>query len=163
MPQTEFLAAAALAFALVPTALSQTVERAMASPFRPVPGAVPAHLAGSVAAVEPVAEAWNAMADETHVRLRGVPLGPGRVATLVLHRVEPFSADARIVLARRTKDGAIEEVAVARPHAQYWAGTVEGDDAGRAMLAFSAAGTMGFVQTSGGTARNSVWGTVPRG
>ncbi|MFM8698047.1 MAG: M12 family metallo-peptidase, partial [Phycisphaerales bacterium] len=138
--------------ALVPAALSQTVERAMASPFRPVPGAVPAHLAGSVAAVEPDAEAWNAMAAETHVRLRGVPLGPGRVATLVLHRVEPFSADARIVLARRTKDGAIEEVAVARPDAQYWAGTVEGDEAGRAMLARSAAGTMGFVQTSGGTA-----------
>ncbi|MFM8732809.1 MAG: hypothetical protein ACKOGJ_09920, partial [Phycisphaerales bacterium] len=68
------------------------------------------------------------------------------------HRVEPFTADARIVLARRTKDGAIEEVAVARPHAHYWAGTVEGDDAGRAMLACSAAGPLGFVQTSGGTA-----------
>jgi hypothetical protein len=146
------LAAAALAVASVPAALAQTVERAMNAPFRSVPGAVPAHLESSVAAVEPLAEAWASMAGETHVRLRDVPLGPGRSATLVLHRVEPFTADARIVVARRTKDGAVEERAVARPDAQYWIGTVEGDGDGRAMLAQSAAGTMGFVQTSAGTA-----------
>ena len=97
------LASTALAVAFVPAALAQTVERAMTAPFRSVPGAVPAHLESSVAAVEPVAEAWASMAVETHVRLRDVPLGPGRSATLVLHRVEPFTADARIVVARRTK------------------------------------------------------------
>ena len=124
----------------------------MPAPFRPSAATVPAHLAGSVVAIEAVDEAWASMAGDAHVRLRDMPLGPGRTATLVLHRVEPFTADARIVVARRSSDGTVEECDVPRPDAQYWAGTVEGDGEGRAMLARSAAGTMGFVQTSVGTA-----------
>jgi len=142
----------ALAASLVHPAAAQESERAMPAPFRPAAVAVPAHLSGSVAALQAMDEAWASMAGDTHVRLRDMPLGPGRTATLVLHRVEPFTADARIVVARRTKDGALEERTVAKPDAQYWIGTVEGDGAGRAMLARSAAGTMGFVQTSEGTA-----------
>ena len=109
----------------------------MPAPFRTAAAPVPAHLAGSVAALEAVDQAWATMAGETHVRLRDMPLGPGRTATLVLHRAEPFTADARIVVARRTKDGSVEERDVARPDAQYWIGTVEGDADGRAMLARS--------------------------
>ncbi|MFM9144784.1 MAG: hypothetical protein ACKORL_05310, partial [Phycisphaerales bacterium] len=122
MPQTEFLAAAALAFALVPTALSQTVERAMASPFRPVPGAGPAHLAGSVAA------------------------RPGLSGT---SRRRTCLSAAIAVQASATGSTAATLPARCAGTAP---GTVEGDEAGRAMLARSAAGTMGFVQTSGGTA-----------
>ncbi|MFM8816904.1 MAG: hypothetical protein ACKOHI_03345, partial [Phycisphaerales bacterium] len=95
------LATAALAAALVPAALADSVERSMPAPFRTAAAPVPAHLAGSVAALEAVDQAWTTMAGETHLRLRDMPLGPGRTATLVLHRDEPVPADARIVVARR--------------------------------------------------------------
>ena len=146
------LVAAAIAVAVTPSAPAETVERSLPAPFRTAAAAVPPHLEASVRALEAADETWTAMTGETHVRLRDMPIGPSRTATLVLRRVEPFAADARIVVARRTAEGKIEERPVARPDAQYWVGTVEGDAAGRAMLARSPAGTMGFVQTSAGTA-----------
>lgn len=144
---------ALLATALTAAAAAQSIERAAPAPFEVLPSAaVPEHLRASVAALAPLNAAFDAVAGDEFVRFTGMPIGPARTATLVLRRVDPFTADARIVAARVDGKGRVTERPIARPDAQYWSGAVEGEPDSRAMLARTPTGVMGFVQGSWGTA-----------
>ncbi len=142
----------ALVFAIVSAAAAQVVELRLPSPFVAAgPAAVPVHLSASVAGLRPDETVWAAMQGAEAVRLEGVQLGPARTATLLLHRIDPFGAGARIVSATRAADGTIVEREIPRPAAQYWGGTLEGDAQAAVMLSRSDAGTYGFVRDESGT------------
>ena len=159
------LAAALLALAAALPAVAQAPQANHPSPLTALPpSALPENLRGSVVALAPDEAVWKAMAADEFVRLRDVPLGPDRVATLVLHRVESFTKDARLVTARLEADGTVTEEEIARPTGQWWAGFVDGDSSSRVMLSRSDIGIQGFVQEESGTsiiAGDRIGGTGP--
>lgn len=144
---------------------AEVQEILLPSPLRALPAAaVPAHLRASVAALVPDDATWKAMAGAEHVRLEAVPVTPSRTATLLLHRIDPFTRDARIVSAQVGPDGKPDERPLPRPEGQWWGGVVEGAGRSTVMLSRSAAGVLGFVQDEHGTviiASDRVGGTGP--
>ena len=132
---------------------AQIPSQNLASPLVTVSGdELPANLRGSVTALAPDELVWKAMEATNHVRLQGVPVSATRQVNLVLQRIEPFTADARIVAARINAKGTLDEQVLPRPQGQWWGGTVEGDPRSKVMLSRSAAGILGFVQDAYGTA-----------
>ena len=61
--------------------------------------ALPAQLRDSVTALAPDEQVWKAMSTTDHVRLEAVPVSPTRTVNLLLSRIDPFTADARLVTA----------------------------------------------------------------
>ena len=115
------LAATLLALAATLPAVAQQPQANRSTPLTALPPtALPERLRGSVVALAPDEVVWKAMAADEFVRLRDVPLGPDRVATLVLHRIESFSKDARLVTAHLAADGTVAEEEFARPTGQWW-------------------------------------------
>jgi len=148
---------ALLAMAMSASAPAQLAERNVPAPFRnAAPGAVPPALVGSVAAVESDAAAWDALSGAepvgSFIRMEGVPIGPDRLVTMVLRRIDPFTADARIVVASRGPKGQVTERDLPRPDAQYWVGTIDGEPGSAAAIAHGPAGTLGWARGSWGTA-----------
>ena len=144
------IAASILAIATV--AHGQLAQPDVRSPLTRIDHpAVVAGLRGSVAALNVEEDAWRTLAGLQVARIGGVPVGPNRTATLLMHRVEPMTADAQLVVSERAADGRIVERPIPRPAGQWWTGVVEGEPGSRAMLSRSAAGVLGFVQDSHGT------------
>ena len=134
------------------TAHAQLPQANLPAPLRAAPAeSLPAHLRSSVVSLESDAKVWQAMSFQSNVRLEGLQVTPSRTATLLLHRVDPFSADARIVASRISADGSLEERELQRPAGQWWCGVVEGAARSKVMLSTSAAGVLGFVQDEHGT------------
>ncbi len=137
---------------LAAAAHAQLPQASLPSPLRAAsPETLPANLRGSVVAHESDAKVWKAMSFQSNVRLEGVQVTPSRTATLLLHRVDPFAADARIVASRVAADGSLVERELDRPEGQWWCGVVEGAARSKVMLSTSAAGVLGFVQDEHGT------------
>ena len=144
--------ATVLALATAAAAHAEVQEILLPSPLKALPAtAVPAHLRSSVAALIPDDATWAAMAGAEHVRLESVPVTATRTATLLLHRVDPFAKDARIVMASLAAGMKAVEHELARPEGQWWGGVVEGAGNSKVMLSRSAAGILGFVQDDHGT------------
>ena len=132
---------------------AQFASQNLGSPLVALPADdLPEHLRGSVTALAPDELVWKAMSKSDHVRLEGVPVSATRQLNLVLQRIDPFTADARIVAARIDAKGQLVEQVLPRPQGQWWGGTVEGEPTSKVMLSRSAAGILGFVQDSHGTA-----------
>ena len=126
---------------------AQIPSQNLASPLVTVSGdELPANLRGSVTALAPDELVWKAMEATNHVRLEGVPVSATRRVNLTLQRIDPFTADARIVAARINAKGTLDEQVLPRPSGQWWGGPVEGDPRSKVMLSRSAAGILGFVQ-----------------
>jgi len=140
------------ALAAAAAAHAQVQEVLLPSPLTTLPAsAVAANLRDSVTALLPDEAIWNAMAGAEHVRLEAVPVTPTRTATLLLHRIDPFAKDARLVKARALPGGGVSEEPLPRPQGQWWGGVVEGAARSKVMLSRSAAGVLGFVQDEHGT------------
>lgn len=159
------LLATIAALAACAAAHAEQQEILLPSPLRALPAtAVPGHLRASVAALVPDDATWKAMAGAEHVRLEAVPVTPSRTATLLLHRIDPFTRDARIVSAQLGPGGKPEERPLPRPEGQWWGGVVEGAARSKVMLSRSAAGVLGFVHDEHGTviiASDRAGGTGP--
>jgi hypothetical protein len=140
-------------FAIASAAIAQLPQPSLQSPLLAAPDErVPEHLRASVVALAPDDAAWRAMEKLEHVRIEALPVTPTRTATLLLRRIDPFAADARIVASRILPDGTEASVPLPRPQGQWWIGSVEGADRSKVMLSRSDAGILGFVQDERGTA-----------
>ncbi|NBP51743.1 MAG: hypothetical protein EBU70_11335, partial [Actinobacteria bacterium] len=145
--------ALSLTLALAHAAAAQLPQPSVAAPLRAADDPrVPTHLRASVVAIESDDAAWRALEPLEHVRLEALPVSPARTVNLLLHRIDPFAADARIVASRVLPDGTVASQPLPRPEGQWWIGAVEGAPASKAMISRSAAGILGFVQDEHGTA-----------
>ncbi len=132
--------------------VSSPLQRAVSSNL---PGS--GKLSGALSELTSNADAWALVRTAEAVRLVGVPLGPARDVTLVLHRVRPFAPDAVIIeVSERQnatpRNATLVERRVPIPQADYFAGFVEGDPESRVMLTSSAAGVHGYVNDRFGVA-----------
>lgn len=141
------------AFFATASTQAQFPSQNLGSPLVTLPADVlPANLRHSVTALAPDEQVWKAMSSTDYVRLEAVPVSATRRVNLVLQRIDPFTADARLVSARIDAKGRLIEQDIPRPQGQWWGGTVEGDPTSKVMLSRSAAGILGFVQDEHGTA-----------
>jgi hypothetical protein len=125
-------------------------------PFQAVPLAapLPGHLAGPAlpaVSLHVDERAWDEIEASTVAWIDGVPLSDGSSIDLRLRRMDPFTADARIVVVEAGPDGRPREREIARPRLSAWAGEVSGRPGSRALIARSAAGLHGYVQFDGRT------------
>ncbi len=147
------LAATILACAATANTEGQVQQVSIQSPLKRNPlSAPPVALANGVSTLSIDESLWGQTRTAQAVRLVDVPLGPSRNATLLLHRVTPFSQDAVIVEVAPGPRGTLIERPLPHPDADFWVGSVEGDSSARVLLSRSAAGMFGYVQLTTGTA-----------
>ena len=96
-------------------------------------------------------DAWRAVDGERVAWFDAVPLSDGSTVDLRMNRVDPFTADARIVEMATGPDGRLVERALPRPALSAWRGEVAGHPGSRAFLARSEAGLHGWIQFDGRT------------
>jgi len=94
---------------------------------------------------------WSEMDRHSVAWVDDVPLSDGSTVNLRLMRVDPFTADARIVVVEADGQGGIVEREIERPELSAWAGEVSGRPGSRAFIARSAAGLHGYIQFEGHT------------
>ena len=94
--------------------------------------------------------AWSAMEVTDVAWLDQVPLSDGSTVDLRLHRIDPFTSDARIVVVESV-GGRVIEREIERPALSAWAGEVSGRPGSRAFISRSAAGLQGWIQFDGHT------------
>jgi len=135
---------ASLAFAQAPVVL----------PLRPVAGPAGEPRLGMQTIAMDAAE-YERLREFNSVLAVGVPRGTGAMVDLELTRIEPFAADARIVVA-----GPGGEVEIPRPDAQFFTGSVVGAADSRVFLALSPSGISGYIVTG---AETSIISSGPQG
>jgi len=121
-------------------------------PAHPEALPLPDGAAGPVLPVREVlldAAAWVAISDDATAWFDAVPLSDGSTVDLRMSRIDPFTADARVVSATRGADGRAIERELPRPALSAWGGVVAGRPGSRAFLALSEAGLNGFIQFDG--------------
>lgn len=80
-------------------------------------------------------QAWQAIEASSVAWIDGVPLSDGSSVDLRLHRMDPFTADARVVVVEAGPDGRPREREIPRPRLSAWAGEVSGRPGSRALIA----------------------------
>jgi hypothetical protein len=123
-------------------------------PLRPVAGPAGEPRLGMQTIAMDAAE-YERLREFNAVLAVGVPRGTGAMVDLELTRVEPFAADARIVVA-----GPGGEVEIPRPDAQFFTGSVVGATDSRVFLALSPSGVSGYIVTGNET---SIISSGPQG
>jgi len=120
----------------------------------PIAGLLPDGAAGPVlpaARLEIDEAAWQEIDRHAVAWIDQVPLSDGSSVDLRLSRVDPFTADARIVVVQDDGRGGLVEREIERPQLSAWAGEVSGRPGSRAFIARSAAGLHGYIQFDGHT------------
>jgi len=151
-----------LALSVAAAALGKDqLDAPVALPFRtmairaiPLAAALPEGAAGAVLPAARIViddAAWAEMDRHSVAWLDAVPLSDGSTVDLRLTRVDPFTADARIVVVEADGQGGIVEREIERPELSAWAGEVSGRPGSRAFIARSAAGLHGYIQFEGHT------------
>ena len=150
------LALAAVFLAATSEAATQNASApAPVQAFRKVhdPLSLPEGLTGPTtpaAALEVDEAAWAQLEGGDVAWIDRVPLSDGSTVDLRLSRVNPFTADARIVVVELVNGRQVERE-IERPSISAWAGEVAGRPGSRAFLARSEAGLLGWIQFDGHT------------
>lgn len=109
------------------------------------------HLRDSVSAVVIDEPLWSALAAHEDVLVRDVPIGPHRMATLILHRVDPFANQPRCVAAHLNDDGSITEVPIAAPALDCYVGSIVDQPDSRVLISRGEGFLAGYVQADAET------------
>lgn len=113
--------------------------------------AIPRHLRESVSALVIDETKWKALRGNLDLLIDDVPLGPNTNRSMILHRVDPFENQPKIVGAAMGRDGVIVETAIAVPALDCYVGSLLDEPQSRVLLSRGDGFTAGYVQHGGKT------------
>ncbi len=114
--------------------------------------AVPRHLRESVCALTIDERLWSSLASHHDVLVAAIPIGPQRLETLSLHRVDPFANGTLCVAAQVHDDGTVTDRAIAQPTLDCYVGEIAGDPDSRVLLSRGEGFMVGYIQSASTTA-----------
>ena len=122
------------------------------SPLRADTSAELSNLAGGQSALTLAFDqaAYDALRSAEHAVIDEFSLSPEQSVSLDLQRIEAFTADAQLVVAR-IENGKVMQTPLAKPDVAVFGGTVVGDAESRVFLSFSPHGNHGYIRTAGQT------------
>lgn len=85
----------------------------------------------------------------SRVNLHEVPLPGGQSVQLVLERLEPFAANARVIGSSRQRNGRVVDRALPPVQLDCFAGTVAGEPESRVFISLWSGGAAGWVERGG--------------